>query len=249
MLLAATPVTYRSPDWARSAPHRDELRALVAETIPAFEAVAVTHDSAEDTLRRVEQGFRVRDTYRPQLEANGSVQPGEDLADTVFAAMQFRPRGSTAPVLGVERYGDVALHWRPSTLGGATTISPLLSGTVDQHKLFGGGLQAGTAADMVDIVTDALIAQHGPSPLSANDHWLPDLVAAPREQALESVAKLLVGPKFRWVSPEVILRGATATADAIEAVTILKATDVERLDAIRAWAVAQGIPVHEAAAG
>jgi hypothetical protein len=152
-------------------------------------------------------------------------------------------------VLGVERYGDVAIHWCPALLGGRTTISPILSGSVEQHAEFGGNLQAGTAADLVDIVTDALIAQHGKSPLHPGiNTWLPTLLDQPHEQALASVAALVTDEQFHGVSPEAILRGVTPTADAIEAVTILATTPSPELDAIRAWAATEGIAVHDAAA-
>lgn len=245
MQLTPAASSYRAPDWGVPAPERAGLRALVSEALTGFEPVAVTHDSAADMARRIREGFRVRDEYRAQLEYYGTVDPGEDLADTVFASLQFRPKGSTEPVFGVERYGEVVFHWSGAPLERAR-ITPILSGHIEQAKLFGGRLRAGTLADLPEIVTDALIAQHGDTPLRLGSRqWLPGLLAQPRDQARAAVAALLTAPEFHNVSPEVILRGATATKQAVEAVTILTAAQSPQLDQVRTWAARQGIPLHE----
>jgi hypothetical protein len=245
MQLSPATTTYRAPDWGVPAAQRAQLRGLVTEALTDFEPVAVTHDSDEDMARRIREGFRVRDNYREQLEYYGTVDPGEDLADTVFASLQFRPRGSSEPVFGVERYGDVVFHWSHAPLEHAR-ITPILSGHIDQAKLFGGRLRAGTLADLPDIVTDALIAQHGDTPLELGTRtWLPDLLAQPHDQARAAVAALLTAPEFHNVSPEVILRGATATRQAVEAVTILSPKRSPELDQVRAWAAREGVPLRE----
>jgi hypothetical protein len=228
---------------------RSALRSLVGEALEGLQPVAVTHDSAADIAGRLANGFQVRDTYRPQLETFGSITHGEDLHESVFASLEFQPPEATQPVLGVERYGDVALHWNPKLLQPPTTISPIITGgslVTGGEFAHDGGMHAGSIGDLADIVTDTLIAQH----TSAIDRidgarQLGSVISQPHEQAVAGVRDLLVNGLFHRLSPEAILRGAAPSRDAIAAISVLTSEPSPELTAIRAWAAKTGVPVLE----
>lgn len=258
------PVTYRPPSWTLPPRERAQLRSIVVDALSELEPVAVTHDSPGDIARKLRDGFAVREQYREQLVDFGEATATEPLRDTVFAALVLRPRGERSSD-GANRYGDVRVTWSPRLLERAT-ISPVLSGGPGEWEQSGGGLRAGTIADLPDVLVDTLVALHGDEPYGGAwgrpDGRIERALAAPPDVARRSVRRMLTSERYRTMPAEVLLRGATPTRDAIESVAILDRpppswwsspgavhpTDEElrtQRDSIRTWASAKRVPLTD----